>query len=95
MFFTIITCWLPNIKDFVQLIIRVYCRLALITASLMFGSSVLALTQTQLHRLGTVQRRMLRNIIGWVRVDGEDWHDTMSRMKSRMARASLQFFVTR
>ena len=26
--------------------------------------------------------------------DGEDWHDTMSRIKSRMARASLQFFVT-
>ena len=53
-----------------------------------------SLTQTQLHRLGTMQRRMLRNMIRWMHVDSEDWHDTMSRMESRMARGSLQFFVT-
>ena len=76
----------------VQLRLRLFS--SVVTPSVLFGSSVLSLTQTQLHRLGTVQRRMLRNIIGWVRVDGEDWHDTMSRMKSWMARASLQFLVT-
>ena len=36
---------------------------------------------------------MLRSIIGWVRIEDEPWHDTMSRMRERMNRASQQFYV--
>ena len=34
----------------------------------MFGLSSLALTQKHLHKLDVVQRRMLRSIVGWVRI---------------------------
>ena len=49
---------------------------------------MLSLTRTQLDRLGSVQRKMLRSIVGWVRVDGEEWETTMRRMKQRMNDAS-------
>jgi hypothetical protein len=55
--------WLLNRNVPVQLRLRLFS--SVVTPSVLFGSSVLSLTQTQLHRLGTVQRRMLRNIIGW------------------------------
>ena len=61
--------WLLNRNVPVQLRLRLFS--CVVSPSVMFISSVLALTQTQLHRLGTVQRRMLRNIIGRVRIDGK------------------------
>ena len=39
----------------------------------MFGLSSLALTQEHLHKLDVVQRRMLRSIVGWVRIPDEPW----------------------
>ena len=53
---------------------------------------MLSLTRTQLDRLGSAQRKMLRNIVGWVRIDGEERKTTVRRMKQRMNNASRQFF---
>ena len=64
-----------------------------VALNLLFDTSVLSLTRAQLDRLGSVQRKMLRNIVGWVRIDGEDWEATMHRMKQRMSDASRQFFI--
>ena len=38
-----------------------------------------------------LQRKMLRSIVGWVRLNGEDWSDTMRRMNHRLS-AALELF---
>ena len=37
-----------------------------------------------------VQKKMLRKIVGWVRIGDESWEVTMRRMKDRVHRALLQ-----
>ena len=44
---------------------------ATVSPTAMFGLASLPLTQRFLHKLDVVQRRMLRSIIGWVRIPGE------------------------
>ena len=60
---------------------------ATITPSVLYGLTTLPLTQSQLDRLDAAQHRMLRSIVGWVRIEGEDWRDTMHRMKLRLQHA--------
>ena len=60
---------------------------ATITPSVLYGLTTLPLTQSQLDKLDAAQRRMLRSIVGWVRIEGEDWCDTMHRMKLRLQHA--------
>ena len=58
-----------------------------LTPTVLFGLHVLPLTLSQIHTLDALQRRMLRSVVGWVRVANEDWHNTMSRMKHRLTAA--------
>ncbi|CAE7565538.1 unnamed protein product [Symbiodinium natans] len=67
---------------------------AVITPTVLFSLHALPLTQKQLHDLNILQRRMLRSIVGWRRVDGEPWSDTMTRMNQRVASALQQHPVT-
>ena len=60
---------------------------------MLYGLEVLPLTTAQLQRLDAVQRRMLRNIAGWVRVEDEPWDETMRRMRARLAAALRQHLV--
>ena len=66
---------------------------ATVSPTVLYGLSVLPLTRAQLDKLDALQRRMLRNIVGWVRVDEEPWRDTMARMNARVARALEQHTV--
>ena len=63
---------------------------AVVTPTVLYGMAALPLTAAQLQRLDAVQRRMLRNIAGWVRLDGEPWDETMRRMRARLAAALRQ-----
>ena len=58
---------------------------ACVTPCVMYGIG--ACTCTAQHRavLDRTQRRMLRLVVGWVRVPDEAWRDTMVRMNSRVA----------
>ena len=49
----------------------------------LFGLHTMPLTQKQLHDLNVLQGRMLRSFVGWRRVDGEPWSDTMACMNQR------------
>ena len=64
-------------------------RLKMFTASagpaLLFGTTVLPMTRHHLKKLDTSQRKMLRRILSWRRIDGEDWKETMKRMKLQIA----------
>ena len=55
--------------------------------SMLFGMSVLPLYQTMMDKIDVVRRKMLRRMVGWVRIPDEEWSDTMSRMNERVKRA--------
>ena len=63
---------------------------AVVTPTILFGLHTLAFTGVQLSKLDSIQRRMLRSMVGWIRIQDESWHDTMSRMKIRVAKALHQ-----
>ena len=63
---------------------------AVVTPTILFGLHTLALTGAQLSKLDSIQRRMLRSMVGWIRIQDESWHGTMNRMKSRVAKALHQ-----
>ena len=67
---------------------------AVITPTILFGLGSLPLTKRQLEEIDALQRKMLRSIVGWYRVEGEAWSDTMRRMKSRVQSALRQSPVT-
>lgn len=43
--------------------------------------------------LDQLQRKMLRRIVGWRRIPGESWEDTMRRMKLRLEHAQDQHYI--
>ena len=71
----------------VSIALTLKCFDTVLTPTVLFGLHVLPLTLSQIHALDAVQRRMLRSVVGWVRVANEDWHSTMSRMKHRLTAA--------
>jgi len=63
----------------------------IVTPAMIFNLHTLALTKVQLKSIDVLQRKMLRSIVGWVRLNGEDWCDTMRRMNHRLSVASELF----
>ena len=64
---------------------------SVITPTLLFGLPAAALTKHQTQSLDVLQNKMLRLVVGWRRCEGEDWADTMRRMRDRIANA-MQIF---
>ena len=58
---------------------------------MLFATSVLPLGRKDLAAVNIVQRKVLRLIVGWRRISGEDWAETMRRMNARVAAALVQF----
>ena len=66
--------------------------LAVVSPAMLFGLATLPLTKVCLQKLGVVQRRMFRSIVGWVRIhDDQNWRDIMVQMNHRMAIANILF----
>ena len=57
---------------------------AVVSPTILFGLATLPLTKSDYHTVAKLQRKMFRLIVGWIRHDGEDWSDTMSRMNRRI-----------
>ena len=64
---------------------------AVVTPAMVFSLHTLALTKVQLENINVLQRKMLQSIVGWVRVNGEDWSETMRRMNHRLS-VALELF---
>jgi hypothetical protein len=64
---------------------------SIITPTVLFGIAVLPLSATSLIKIEVLQRKMLRKIVGWVRVQDEEWETTMRRMKGRVDDALLKY----
>ena len=60
---------------------------SVVTPSALFGLAACSLTSQQVEKLDAVQRRMLRSLVGWTRVEGEDWAVTMRRMRDKVNKA--------
>ena len=64
---------------------------AVITPTILFGLSSCAMTRARMCSLDTLQRRMLRKIVGWTRVVDEPWEDTMRRMRLKVDSALTEY----
>ncbi len=65
---------------------------AVVSAAMLFGLATLSLTKGCLQKLGVVQRRILRSIVRWVRIDDDqNWRNIMAQRNHRMAIADIMF----
>ena len=83
--------WLLN--RFVSLHLRLQLFDAIVSPTAVYACTVLSCTQRELARLGVIQRKMLRSIVGWVRHEDENCETTMHRMKQRLATAMDLHYV--
>lgn len=65
---------------------------SVVSPAMRFRPATLSLTKGCLQKLGVVQKRMLRSILGWVRIrNGVTWRDIMVRMNRKLAIANVLF----
>ena len=64
-----------------------------ISPALLFGLSALPVHEDSYNKIDIVQRKMLREIVGWVRYESEGWDITMHRMNDRLCQALCQYKV--
>jgi len=64
---------------------------SVVTPAMSFSLHTLALTKVQLKSIKGKQRKMLRSIVGWDRLNGGDWSDTMRRINHRLS-VALELF---
>ena len=76
---------LTNKSVSVRLGLRLF--VSTVTPRALYGLGAATLTRAHLEKLDKTQRKMLRNIVGWVRWPDESWRDTMVRMKARVEKA--------
>ena len=67
---------------------------ACVTPVVQFALAAFPLTKKHRDDLDILQRKMLRNIVGWRRIADEPWHDTMERMSNRLSRAQELHYIS-
>ena len=65
---------------------------ASIGPSILFAIAVLPMTKGRLQELDKLQRKMLRRIVGWRRIENEDWSISMKRMNDRLDQGQRIFY---
>ena len=69
----------------ISLVLRLKLFDAMVSPAMLFGLANLPLTKGCLQKLGVVQTRMLRSIVGWVRIhDDLTWRDIMVQNESQI-----------
>ena len=61
---------------------------SVVKPSILYGLTTAALTANDLEKLDTVQRKMLRLIVGYVKLEGDSWEDMYRLIKRRLATVS-------
>ena len=62
-----------------------------VTPTLLFALVVLPISKTKIESMDCLQRKMLRRIVGWRRIDDEEWSITMHRMRVRLENAEILY----
>ena len=60
---------------------------SVVSPAALYSLSATPLTAKQCEKLVCTQRKMMRRIVGWIRLDDESWETTGSRMKARLQAA--------
>ena len=60
--------------------------------TILFGMAVFQMTRGQLEDINKLHKHVLRRIIEWRFIDGEDWKDAMKRMKLRLERSQYLYY---
>ena len=60
-----------------------FCCYMCVSPSILYSLVSFPLTRSHVEELDILQRKMLRRIIGWRRIEGEAWDETMRRMRDR------------
>ena len=63
------------------------------TPCALYSLGALILGKASLERMAIVQRKMLRLIVGWNRIEGESWKTFMQRMKVKVSNTLHSYFV--
>jgi endonuclease/exonuclease/phosphatase family metal-dependent hydrolase len=79
----------------ISLKLRLQLFSSVVTPSALYALQCSTLSRAQLQHLDAIQRRMLRNIVGWRRKVDEPWADTMRLMKRRLELALTMHPVER
>ena len=58
-----------------------------ISPAILYALAAFPVTESKCDELDRIQRKMLHRIVGWRRTEGEDWEETMRRMRDRLQRA--------
>ena len=66
---------------------------ATVSPSLLFGLCTLPISHANMDKILVCQRKMLREIVGWVRHPGEQWENVMHNMKIKVQSAMQQYLV--
>ena len=80
---------LCNRKVSIQLRLKFFD--AIVSSTILFGLGALPLSSSSLRKIEATQNKMLRKIVGWIRIKDEEWEETMRRMKHRVDRALQQY----
>ena len=62
---------------------------------IMIVSIVISMFRIHFQDLDRLQRKILKRILGWRRIAGEDWNDSMLRMNQRFSRAEQLYVCQR
>eukprot|EP00973_Karenia_brevis_P007172 972592-Karenia_brevis.AAC.1 len=64
---------------------------AVIPPTALFGLGAITMTAHQRESFGILQRKMLRNIVGWSRKADETWEETMHNMQDKIHHAMEKY----
>ena len=71
----------------IPLALRLHLFEMTVQPTAVFALHTMPLKVASLERIGATERKMKRSIVGWVRRTGEDWAETMRRMRLKVDRA--------
>ena len=70
-------------------------NISTITPRILFGMSALPIYQWMMDKIDVARRKMLREMVGWVRFPEADWFITMRRMNERVNRVLVQWLISK
>ena len=64
---------------------------SVITPTMLYGLTTCPLTKHDYDQLAVLQRKMMRNIIGWIKLPDDDWDDVYRRLRHKLQNALRQY----
>ena len=66
---------------------------SIVSPCVLYGLSTALLTEKTMHSIGVIQRKMIRTMIGYVKLPGDDWADMYRKVNFKMETAFTSYPV--